>query len=140
MTEPNSYAYFKFSGDFNPDLITETLGIQPSEIGQKGEQGKYIKELKQSYWKLKSSDSKEKIFIEKMVEEVVSKLKSKAKIISELKSKYQLNSVLEIVLYVDTNEEESTPALGHSSEVIAFLYETGTVTDVDIYRYNSKEY
>lgn len=54
-----------------------------------------------------------------------------------MKEQYSLDTVLEIVMYIDINEEESTPFLGHSIDVIDFLYRTRTTTDLDIYRYNS---
>ena len=38
-------------------------------------------------------------------------------------------------MYIDTNEKQSTPALGHDLKTIEFLYRTKT--DVDIYRFNS---
>jgi hypothetical protein len=47
--------------------------------------------------------------------------------------------VLEIVLYIDVNEEASAPSLGHDLRTINFLYRTQTRTDVDIYRYDSRE-
>jgi hypothetical protein len=37
----------------------------------------------------------------------------------------------------DTNEEQSTPALGHDLKTVEFLYRTQTTTAVDIYRFNS---
>jgi hypothetical protein len=41
-------------------------------------------------------------------------------------------------MYVDTNEEQWTPALGHDLRTIEFLYKTKTITDVDIYKFNSR--
>jgi hypothetical protein len=37
---------------------------------------------------------------------------------------YNLESVLEIVMYIDTDEKQSTPVLGHDLKVIEFLYRT----------------
>lgn len=73
------------------------------------------------------------------MEEVIDKFGDKVEIINKLKDKYQLTSVLEIVMYIDVNPVESTPALGHELKTIEFLYRTQTVTDVDIYRYDSAE-
>ncbi len=73
------------------------------------------------------------------MEEVIDKFGDKVEVINKLKYDYQLTSVLEIVMYIDVNTEESTPALGHNLKTIEFLYQTQTVTDVDIYRYDSAE-
>ena len=75
--------------------------------------------------------------VDTLVDEIVTKLFDKIEIINELKNEYNLNSVLEIVLYIDMNEEQFTPALGHDLKVIEFLHRTQTITDVDIYRFNS---
>ncbi len=75
--------------------------------------------------------------VDRLVDEVIGQLFDKIEIINELKNQFNLDSVLEIVMYVDTNEEQSTPALGHDLKTIEFLYRTQTKTDVDIYRFNS---
>jgi hypothetical protein len=135
-----SYVYFALQGDdFDPKEVTSALGIVPTDSWKKGDTGQYISNQKYTCWKWSTGKGKEAIFIDTLVDEVVEKLKEKVETINKLKEKYQLNSVLVIVMYVDVNPEESTPALGHDLKTIEFLYHTQTVTDVDIYRYNSAE-
>ena len=50
-----------------------------------------------------------------------------------LKDEYQLDSVLQIVLDIDINPNQSTPALGYDLKTIDFLHQTKTTIDVDIY-------
>ena len=139
-TLSNSYVYFALHGDdFDPSGVTKELGIEPTDSWKKGDKGQYLPNQKYACWKWSTEKGKEAIFIDKLVDEVVEKLKAKVEIINRLKEKYQLTSVLVIVLYIDTNPEESTPALGHDFKTIEFLYQTQTVTDVDVYRYNSAE-
>ena len=139
MNQSNSYVYFAFQGDdFDPNLVTTELGIEPTDSCGVGEPGKYIQQQKYSCWQLKST-SDELLDMDKLVNEVVSQLSDKIDLIKGLKERYNLDTVLEIVMYIDINEEKSTPFLGHNSEVINFLHQTGTTTDVDIYRYNSVE-
>jgi len=56
MTKENEqYAYFTVTGDFDPTVITDQLGIQPSEswrMGDRNERTHY--ERKFSRWSLKS--------------------------------------------------------------------------------------
>ncbi|ELR73836.1 hypothetical protein C900_01446 [Fulvivirga imtechensis AK7] len=85
------------------------------------------------------STADELLDIDKLVNEVVSQLSAKIEHINNLKQRLNLNTVLEIIMYIDINEEQSTPYLGHNSEVINFLHHTRTITDVDIYRYSSKK-
>jgi hypothetical protein len=137
MKESNSYAYFAFKGDnFDPNEVTNLLGIEPTDSWRQGESGKYIQRQKYSSWQLTSTFD-ELLNMDKLVNEVVSQLSDKVELINKLKDQYCLDTVLEVVMYIDINEEESTPFLGHNIEVINFLHGTGTITDVDILRYNS---
>ncbi len=137
MTQTNSYIYFAFIGEnFNPAVITEQLGIEPSDSWQTGDTRENFQQHKYSYWKLVSTGN-EILDIDKLVTEVISKLKSKVEPIKKLKKELNLDTIIEIVMYVDINEEQSTPFFGHDSETIAFLHTTGTTTDVDIYKYDS---
>jgi hypothetical protein len=138
METCNSYVYFALTGDnFDTDEVTNRLGITPTDSWRKGDKGKYKPIIEFASWKLSTDKGQEYILIDKLVDEIISKLFDKIEIINDLKRQFQLNSVLEIVLYIDTNEDSSTPALGHDLRTIEFLYRTGTTTDVDIYRFNS---
>lgn len=138
MQKSNTYVYFALIGyDFDPQLITSKLGIAPSDSWKKGDKGRYTPIFNFSSWQLSTDKGKEYIMVEQLVEEIVQQLFDHIDAINALKNQYNLDSVLEIVLYVDTNEEETTPALGHDLKTIEFLYRTQTRTDIDIYRFNS---
>lgn len=139
MSASNSQVYFALKGeDFKPAEITARLGIEPTTTWQKGDKGQYNSQLKFSSWQLETEEGKEPLWIDQLVTEVIAKLEDRAEIILQLKQEFGLESVLAIVLYVDVNEDESTPALGHDLRTINFLYRTQTRTDVDIYRYDSR--
>lgn len=134
-----SYVYFSLTGDnFDPQEITKKLGIEPTDWWRKGEKGKYNPKLEFSCWKLSTAKGKENIEIDKLVNEIVEKLFDKIEIINEVKNQYQLDSTLEIILDIDINPENSTPSLGHELKTIEFLYKTKTTTDIDIYRFDSR--
>lgn len=138
MESGSSYVYFALTGDnFDTDEVTSKIDISPTDSWRKGDKGKYKPILEFASWRLSTDKGQEYIQIDKLVDEIVSKLFDKIEIINDLKRKFQLDSVLEIVLYIDTNEDSSTPALGHDLRTIEFLYRTGTTTDIDIYRFNS---
>jgi hypothetical protein len=138
METGSSYVYFALKGDdFDTDDVTNRLGITPTDAWRKGDKGFYKSTVEFAMWRLATDKGKEYIYIENLVSEIVSKLFDKIEIINELKRQFKLDSVLEIVLYIDTNEDNSTPALGHDLRTIEFLYRTGTTTDIDIYRFNS---
>lgn len=138
MENGNTYVYFALSGDnFDPEVVTKKIGVIPTEKWNKGDKGKYKPTLEYSCWIFSTDKGKEYLMVDSLVDEVISKLFDKIEIINELKHQYNLDSVLEIVMYIDTNEEQSTPALGHDLKTIEFLFRTQTKTDVDIYRFNS---
>jgi hypothetical protein len=138
MEKGNTYVYFALTGDsFDPQIATERIGIIPTEKWGKGDVGKYKPRLEYSSWKLSTEKGKEYLFVNKLVDEIISKLFDKIEVINDLKTQFNLDSVLEIVMYIDTNEEQPTPALGHDLKVIEFLYRTKTTTDIDIYRFSS---
>lgn len=136
----NTHVYFSLVGDkFSPDKISEELSIEPTESWQSGDLGKYKKELTFSCWKLSTKKGKEYLDIDKLINEIVKQLKDKIDIINELKLRYQLDSVLQIVLDIDTNPDQPTPFIGHDLETINFLSRTQTKTDIDIYRFDSRK-
>lgn len=138
METGNSYVYFALTGDnFDTDEVTNRLGITPTDSWRKGDKGQFKPILGFTSWRLATDKGQEYLQIDKLVDEIISKLFDKIEIINDLKRQFKLNSVLEIVMYIDTNEDSSTPALGQDLRTIEFLYRTGTTTDVDIYRFNS---
>ena len=138
MEKGNTYVYFALTGDsFDPEIVTERLGIIPTENWNKGDKGKHKLTLEYSCWKFSTDKGKEYLMVDSLVDEIINKLFDKIDIINELKNQFNLDSVLEIVMYIDANEEQSTPVLGHDLKTIEFLYLTQTKTDVDIYRFNS---
>ena len=140
MESSNSYVYFALKGEeFDPNVITDRIGIEPSESWKKGDNGKSNSTLKYSCWKYSTEKGKEYIEIDNLVDEVISKLLDKIEIINELKKELKLDSILEIVMDIDINPNQPTPALGHDMKTIEFLYRTETTTDIDIYRFNSLE-
>ena len=112
MENGNTYVYFALSGDnFDPEVVTKKIGVIPTEKWNKGDKGKYKPTLEYTCWIFSTDKGKEYLMVDSLVDEVISKLFDKIEIINELKHQYNLESVLEIVMYIDTNEEQSTPAL-----------------------------
>ncbi|NQX82743.1 MAG: DUF4279 domain-containing protein [Flavobacteriaceae bacterium] len=140
MEKSNSYIYFALQGDdFDPEIVTNMLGTKPTVSWRKGDKGIYNPRTKYSCWELSTEKGKESIFLDNIVTEIVDLLYDKIEIINKLKRDLDLTSVLGIVMDIDTNQEQSTPTLGHDLRTIEFIYKTKTTTDVDIYRYDSTE-
>ena len=138
MKSINSYVYFALKGkDFDPSIVTKEIGLYPTEHFRKGDKGKYNPSMNHSCWKLSTEKGIEPIHLDILVTKIIDQLYGKIDIINKLKKELDLTSVIQIVMDIDFNPDESTPALGHDLKTIEFLYKTKTTTDIDIYRVDS---
>jgi len=139
MEQCESYVYFAlFGDDFDINEFTKQIGIDPTSSWRKGDQSQNNQKRKDSCWMLSTEKGKEYIEIDNLVNEIVRKLFDKIDVINMIKHQFHLKSVLEVVLDIDINPEKSTPAIGHDLKTIEFLYKTQTITDIDIYRFDSR--
>lgn len=81
-----SYVYFALKGDnFNPDIVTQRLGISPTKIRRTGDSiGKNGNKINFSGWYL-YSDKTDNTLIHKLTESLISKLEDKTDVINEIK-------------------------------------------------------
>jgi hypothetical protein len=87
METGNSYVYFALTGDnFDPKIVTDRIGIVPTEKWKKGDKGIYKPALEYSCWKISTDKGKEYIAIDRLVDEIIDKLFDKIEIINELKN------------------------------------------------------
>lgn len=127
--------YFALRGSFNPDEVTLALGVHPTEISRKGNKGTYNANLGFSSWKLSSGQIRgESIDVYEMSERLVAQLAPKTRDISDLMRQLDLFATLQVVVTLSCVENQSTPALGFSQEVVRFLSEVGGQIDVDLYQ------
>ncbi|MFN5417550.1 MAG: DUF4279 domain-containing protein [Flavobacteriia bacterium] len=140
MTEFRTQVYFALSGEsFDPFEISKRLKVLPTESWKKGDRGKYNPSLKNSGWIYSSKIGSEYIEISKLINEFVRKFENNIEILIDLKNEFNLTSVLEIVLDIDINPSQTTPALFLDLKTIEFLSTTKTTFDVDIYRFSSEK-
>jgi len=123
--------YFKLVGDdFDPEEVTQALGVNPTTAKRKGEP-----RPKYSHWSLSSGEViDDYIDVYDMASEVVSKLSHLKDEINDIKSKLDLEAELQVVLWITTDDSVSTPAIGFDIDVIDFLSSVGANIDIDTYR------
>ena len=128
---------FAFYGDemkdFSPSELTKFLGLIPTATSKKGERlGKYPKS---SRWEFSTGKkSGDVIDIYDMGNEIIAMLESKKELIIKAIERFHVSPCLNIVLWISTNEEISTPAIGFDLAVIKFLSDVGASIDIDTYR------
>ena len=128
--------YFALDGDdFDPDGITEFLGIEPTSVTRKGSRvpGKIPK---MNSWELSTEQViNEYIDVFEMATEIVDQLKPIRDLIIEAKDRFKASPRLEVVLWFSMNEEHSTPAIGFEIETVEFLGDIGALIDIDTYKH-----
>lgn len=138
MAEQKTIVYFALTGNFtDAEIISKELDIKTTETWHIGDKGKHKSSLDFSCWKLSVETQQGYLNINNLTLKIIEKLFDKIDKINELKEKYQLNSIMESIIWIDTNEENSTPFITQELKTIEFLYRTNTKTDFDIYRFNS---
>ena len=126
--------YLGLRGDFVPDELTEAIGIKPTSAKMAGESipGKVPK---CSMWDYSTPEVEgEVVDVYELSGKVVKDLAPHAERIAAEVRKRDLAAVLQVVLWISTDEEVSTPAIGFDADVISFLHRVGGTIDIDTYR------
>ena len=124
--------YFALTGDydFDPAVITERLGIEPSRVKRKADPRPTT-----TSWVLSSGKVVDELVdVYAMSSELVSRLAPRTQQIKQLMTDLNLSAVLEVVLRITMDETKSTPAIGFEAETIRFLSSVSAFIDVDTYR------
>lgn len=125
--------YFKITGDFNPQVITEELGLAPSKTREKDDDrvAEGYKKRLVSLWEYGLIYRKNHVAVDEQMKETVGLLFTKIDKLAELKQKYNVDYTLEVVpeIYSDIDK----PVISPPKEIIEFCYLTKTELDIDYY-------
>ena len=141
MDKTRLYAYIQFSGndDFPLEILTNRLGIQPTETWKAGElrNPKYPNHPIQLYtaWIYKI-EGKETVDTKDVLLPLLNAFKSKTKIINQLKEELVLDVKLELVIEIFNGH---TPAFVIYPEFSRFAGEIDAFLDVDMYVFSFNE-
>lgn len=118
------------SPNFDPEDFTRLAGVNPTSILRKG-----VPRPKDSIWKLSSGEiTNDVIDIYEMSKTLIVPLLPHSESIIKAKSDLGLEAVLEVVLWITSDEAISTPIIGFDSQVISFIASIGATIDIDTYR------
>lgn len=125
--------YFKIVGNFNPDKVTEWLGLQPDQVWHIGDSRKNNTTYDFAAWFF-GMNSEYNIIVEKQMLATIAPLQTKIDVLQQIKNQYDVDFILEIVseIYVG----EITPCLAPSQAVMQFCVATETTLDIDLYAYH----
>lgn len=133
----NCYTYFKIVGDFDPDTISELLGIAPEKFWRIGDKRKNGTVYDFACW-ITGTCREFDIETDCQMMKTIGGLLDKTDVLNEIKRLYDVDFVLEVVPTV--RFDESTPCLAPSLEVMRFCCATETAIDIDLYVSCSDEF
>lgn len=133
MKENSCYTYFKITGDFDPDIITQKLGLQPSKTWKIGDKRKNGTAYDFALWEFGRCDQYD-VYVENQMLETIAPLTNKINLLNEIRDSYDVTFTLEVVptVYADN----SSPCLAPSMTIIDFCHATRTEMDIDLYVMN----
>ena len=136
-TQNSCYTYFKIVGDFDPDVITDLLGLVPERSHKIGDTRKNGTKYDFALWTVGKCDEYDPE-VENQMRKTVSVLLDKIPLLRQIKETYDVEFYLEIVpeVYVD----DINPCLAPSLDVIDFCHETRTKIDIDLYVSNTNDH
>ena len=130
------YTYFTIVGEFDPDEMTQILGLTPEKKwgadDTKGDGSKYGF----AHWEIgRCTDYDFKV--ENQMEKTISVLEDKIEILNFIREHSNVEFYLAVVPFVCPGEV--APCLAPSLRVIDFCHATRTKIDIDLYVWNSEE-
>ncbi|MDJ0579492.1 DUF4279 domain-containing protein [Crocosphaera sp.] len=133
MDTNECYVYFALDGeDFEPNDVTDYLNIEPTSVRRKGERlpGRIPR---YSSWVLSTQKIiNEIIDVDEMASELIKILEPKTNQINEIAEKLNLATRLEVVLWITTDDTQTTPMISFNVNSINFLSNVNAYIDIDI--------
>ena len=135
MTPNKARAFFALSGyHFNPDVITQLIGIEPTSVDAGGLAGR-IDKPSISSWELSTetiTSETQDLDIYKLIDdEILKKIEPvKDKIIETCKV-HNLSPRISVVLTLSVDKDETSPEVGFGARTIKFCSEIGAFINID---------
>ncbi len=131
MASNEARAHFTLAGyHFNPDQVTQHLGIQPTSVDASGA-GSDLNKPVLSSWELSTETVTGDIDVYKLTDTLIKKLEPlKDKILAICKS-HNLSPRLNLILVLSIDKNESAPEVGFGARTIRFLADIGAFINVD---------
>ena len=135
-TRNRCYTYFKIVGDFDPDAISELLGLQPEKSWKIGDMRRNGTKYDFALWTIGRCDEYDVIVAHQM-ERTIAVLADKISLLNKIREGNDVSFYLEIVptIYAD----DRNPCLAPSLRVMDFCHETRTEMDIDLYLMGGEE-
>ena len=123
--------HFTLAGyHFNPDQVTQHLGIQPTSVDASGARSDLSKPVLSS-WELSTETVTGDIDVYKLTDNLVKKIEPKKDKILEICKSHNLSPRLNLILVLSIDKTESVPDVGFGARTIRFLADIGAFINVE---------
>ncbi|MFV1993702.1 MAG: DUF4279 domain-containing protein [Acidiferrobacterales bacterium] len=131
MAANEGRAFFALSGyHFNPDDITQALGIKPTSANAGGMGGSLDKPVISS-WEISTDTATEDVDVYKLTEIILKQLEPvKEKILQVCKS-HNLSPRMGVVLSLSVDQDETCPDVGFGARTVRLLADLGAFINID---------
>ena len=129
-TRNSCYTYFRITGDFDPDIISARLGLQPEKFWRIGDKRHNGTEYDFASWEIGRCEQYD-VLTENQMHTTIAPLLDKIDTLNEIKNEFDVNYTLEIVPTIYAGN--INPCLAPSLKVIDFCHATRTQIDIDLY-------
>ena len=135
MASNKGRAFFGISGyHFDPDTVTQHLGIEPTSVNNAGMRGTLEKPVISS-WEFStetvSSDMQELDIYKLIDDEILKKIEPAKEKIIEICKNQNLSPRIGVVLTLSIDKDETKPDVGFGSRVTKFCSDIGAFINVD---------
>jgi len=130
MTENSCYTYFRITGDFDPDIISEKLGLLPDKSWRIGDKRCNGTLYDFASWEFRRCNEYD-VITENQMHKTIAPLLDKVEQLNQIKNEFNVVFTLEIVTEIYASN--TTPCLAPSLQVIDFCHATRTEIDIDLY-------
>ncbi len=131
MASNEARVHFTLAGyHFNPDHVTQHLGIQPTSIDASGANSQLDKPALSS-WELSTKTATGDIDVYKLTDELTKKLDPVKDKILEICKSHNLSPRIGVVLVLSVDKNETVPDVGFGARTIRFLADIGAFINVE---------
>ena len=131
MASNAARVHFTLAGyHFNPDVITQHLGIKPTAVDASGARSELNKPVLSS-WELSTETVTDSIDVYKLTDDLIKKIEPVKDKILEICKSHNLSPRLNLILILSIDKTESVPDVGFGGKTVRFLADIGAFINVD---------
>ena len=128
--ENSCYTYFSIRGDFDPDVVTSMLELNPYKSWKSTDKRSNGTQFGFACWDYGRCEEYD-IETENQMMKTIANLIPKINILNQIKEKFDVEFYLEVVPKIYS--KNASPCLGVNLDIIDFCHRTRTLIDVDLY-------